>query len=811
MRKKFGSSETPRKIYFHFKLQKVPPKQNSTKDIFKRSTFVDDFVNAKITGCSVENKKHEYFILIVRKDKFYEKIKEYEDFALFHQEMSKAIQNIDMKLSMPYLTGKIVFSSTNKKNVVKRVEKLNRYMEEFFENILTRVGKNVHCEEIINNFFDQKLDENSFIPDAFSFETCGGDFRKNPKISIETFKSNFCYSHIVDIDDLIGKDVELEEEDLISYKEYVKILTISRKTAYLILKNEQNTIFQFNSKRRSGNINLIQSSFELKKTRKRRQNVMNINDDTINDTNNDLINKSSRSSSMNSSITFEEGINDDILIKNELKEYERKLRNQSLDKVQKRKLEKENEIIELEQKLIILKKELNVVNSILSEFTQIELKKKIKKSTDYYLITKNEENLKIIFKKNNMETQNKFYEPISNLNSIYDENNEIKQGNIYKLVYHLTSEINHQNEFDHRFLLTYRSFCSSEELLNLLIHRYNTLPPKIFIDEDEFEEFFKKKLLPIRLRVSQILTYWTSNHFYEFFENEDLKKKLLNFVNEIGQTGMESASIKILNLISKKTKEYLISRQEEESSYILFFKENEIESIINNYSEEDIAKQLILISSKLFQKIQPNEFLNKNWMDEEYKFDRAKNLIKMINRSNLVGNWITSEIIKPNLEDRINSMIKIIKIAKIVKEYHNYNLLVEILSGLGSNPVYRLKKTWDELPENIMNTYNELIELINPKGSYKNLRKELTKYNPPVMPYLGMHLTDLLFIEDGNPDIKENNLINWSKRKLQAEIIRSVQMYQQMSYEKLINDFDDPDLEFLLTELEKKCENMDVI
>ena len=213
-------------------------------------------------------------------------------------------------------------------------------------------------------------------------------------------------------------------------------------------------------------------------------------------------------------------------------------------------------------------------------------------------------------------------------------------------------------------------------------------------------------------------------------------------------------------------------------------------------------------------------------MEEEFKFEKAKNLIKVINRSNLVGNWITSEIIKPNLEDRINCLIKIIKIAKIVKDYHNYNLLVEILSGLGSNPVYRLKKTWDELPENIMNIYNELIELINPKGSYKNLRKELTKYNPPVMPYLGMHLTDLLFIEDGNPDIKENNLINWSKRKLQAEIIRSIQMYQQMSFDKLFEnnsqDFDNSNsnsnsnldqLELLLesSELEKRCESMDIL
>jgi hypothetical protein len=61
----------------------------------------------------VNNNKHEYFILVVKQDKFYEKIKEYEDFSNFNQEMSKAISNIDKKLEMPYLTGKILISSTN--------------------------------------------------------------------------------------------------------------------------------------------------------------------------------------------------------------------------------------------------------------------------------------------------------------------------------------------------------------------------------------------------------------------------------------------------------------------------------------------------------------------------------------------------------------------------------------------------------------------------------------------------------------------------------------------------------------------------
>jgi hypothetical protein len=84
----------------------------------------------------------------------------------------------------------------------------------------------------------------------------------------------------------------------------------------------------------------------------------------------------------------------------------------------------------------------------------------------------------------------------------------------------------------------------------------------------------------------------------------------------MGQTGMESASIKILNLVTKKTKEHLILKQEEESTYILFFKDEASNSILTNYTEEEIAKGLTLISSKLFQKVKPNEFLNKVILNE---------------------------------------------------------------------------------------------------------------------------------------------------------------------------------------------------
>ena len=68
------------------------------------------------------------------------------------------------------------------------------------------------------------------------------------------------------------------------------------------------------------------------------------------------------------------------------------------------------------------------------------------------------------------------------------------------------------------------------------------------------------------------------------------------------------------------------------------------------------------------------------------------------------------------------------------------------------------------------------------EGSYRAYREILHHCDPPTIPYLGTYLTDLTFIEDGNPDM-DGPLVNIDKRYKVAAVIGEIHQYQRIGYQ----------------------------
>ncbi|XP_063932631.1 ras guanine nucleotide exchange factor J-like [Zophobas morio] len=162
--------------------------------------------------------------------------------------------------------------------------------------------------------------------------------------------------------------------------------------------------------------------------------------------------------------------------------------------------------------------------------------------------------------------------------------------------------------------------------------------------------------------------------------------------------------------------------------------------------------------------------------------------MQMIDRANTISLWVATQIVtQEKITQRIKYLTHFIGIAEKCGELNNFNALFSIIAaGLSAGCVTRLKKTWAGLPPRSKETHKSLVELVTNDGNYKNYRAKLsTVVEEPCIPFLGIYLTDLTFIEEGNLDfVKGTNPphINFTKRRIYANTISQILCYQKHDY-----------------------------
>lgn len=81
-------------------------------------------------------------------------------------------------------------------------------------------------------------------------------------------------------------------------------------------------------------------------------------------------------------------------------------------------------------------------------------------------------------------------------------------------------------------------------------------------------------------------------------------------------------------------------------------------------------------------------------------------------------------------------------------------------------------------------TLAEIRKLMGANRNFQEYRDIVHSVNPPCIPFLGIYLQDLTFIEDGNPDFLRSSdiLINFAKRQKTAEVILELKQFQSLPY-----------------------------
>uniref|UniRef100_A0A670KIH9 Ras protein specific guanine nucleotide releasing factor 1 n=1 Tax=Podarcis muralis TaxID=64176 RepID=A0A670KIH9_PODMU len=284
-------------------------------------------------------------------------------------------------------------------------------------------------------------------------------------------------------------------------------------------------------------------------------------------------------------------------------------------------------------------------------------------------------------------------------------------------------------------------------------------------------------------RVLNVLRHWVSKHSQDFETNDELKCKVISFLEEVIHdpellTQERKAAANIIRTLTQEDPGDNQITLEEILQMAVGVKAEPFE----NHSALEIAEQMTLLDHLVFKTIPYEEFFGQGWMKLE-KNERTPYIMKNTKHFNDISNLIASEILhNEDITARVSAIEKWVAVADICRCLHNYNAVLEITSAFNRSAIFRLKKTWMKVSKQTKALIDKLQRLVSSEGRFKNLREALKNCDPPCVPYLGMYLTDLAFIEEGTPNYTEDGLVNFSKMRMISHIIREIRQFQQTAY-----------------------------
>ncbi|KAG0237422.1 hypothetical protein BGW42_000998 [Actinomortierella wolfii] len=198
-------------------------------------------------------------------------------------------------------------------------------------------------------------------------------------------------------------------------------------------------------------------------------------------------------------------------------------------------------------------------------------------------------------------------------------------------------------------------------------------------------------------------------------------------------------------------------------------------------SDEDVADQLTCVEFGLFRKLKPRDMLRQVWKSGK----GSVAFQACIAHFNFISSWVGTMILAPpKVKHRAKMMEKFISIAKILRKKGNYNTTMAIVGAMNTSSIHRLVQTREMLQnKEIWTTFKELEKLMSSERSFAEYRAALKATKPPCIPYLGVHLGDLLSISEGNKDFRQDGSIHWQKFVLMSDVIMKVMEFQKVSYE----------------------------
>ncbi|KAL1917449.1 uncharacterized protein VTP21DRAFT_3842 [Calcarisporiella thermophila] len=371
----------------------------------------------------------------------------------------------------------------------------------------------------------------------------------------------------------------------------------------------------------------------------------------------------------------------------------------------------------------------------------------------------------------------------------FSEKGNVSAASPEALVTHLTQhDVAPESTFNHTFMLTFRHFLRPCELVALLIKRFKLEVPGALQGQDA-TLWRQKVLLPVRLRVYNVVKMWLEKYWE--VEDAEALPALGEWAEGLIREGISHPMAKRMSgLISKKrsseapTPSPAKDRFDQEpplpqiSRNLLVTLRNTSDPDLvplTEYDALELARQITLYESRLYSLLRPRDLLYPS-------IQKSETIRQICRTSSAVSGWITSSILAETEAKRRAAIIKFwIKVGDRLYFLGNYSGLMALVCALQCSAVDRLRRTWELVPAKSMSIFSQLKKVTDHSRNFAEYRTRLRAMLPPCIPYLGVFLTDLTFIREGNPSyrvVEGRRLINFDKCTKTARVVQEALRFQ---------------------------------
>lgn len=404
-----------------------------------------------------------------------------------------------------------------------------------------------------------------------------------------------------------------------------------------------------------------------------------------------------------------------------------------------------------------------------------------------------------------LEAETKILEKTFAHELVLNRDGQIMGGSLPALIERLTTEdATPDAQFVSTFFLTFRLFTTPEGFAQALIDRFNYV--------DNCPQIARR----VWLRVFNVFKGWLESHWRMDCDRLALEL-ILPFAAETFANAMPNTGKRLMELALKVSNSNgplvprLVSSMGKTNTAVAFYiapdtpfpspvitksqlsllkswkKDGSIPSILD-FDPLELARQFTIKESQIFCSILPEELLATEWTKKSGSI--AVNVRAMSTLSTDLANLVVESILQHEEPNKRAKLIKRwIKIAARCLDLNNYDSLMAIVCSLNTTTILRMKQTWGLIAAKTKATLEELRSVVDVSLNYTVLRQRLQNHVAPCLPFVGIYLTDLTFVDAGNQSVRQlpgtgpdsesaTSVINFDKHVKTAKIISDLQRFQ---------------------------------